>query len=228
MIITKTFATSFPINLLVLTVASMFPVTKPNDDSTITAVSDRLPSPLSKKAAAAFTTAIVTGRSKEKVYNFVGLDDVFYAGSHGLEIQGPLERPVKCQVGRRPSRLREQADVYPPMVFVWLACVPPLLLVHPTAEWDDLVPGGISSHNSEARFGENLRVLVFRWGAVHHSPRYQRVTEQAEELSAKGEILRAHFSLLHGFSFWTTSTRKNCGWVGHGGMGHTCTRTWLL
>lgn len=45
-----------------------------------------------------FTTAIVTGRSKEKVYNFVGLDDVFYAGSHGLEIQGPLERPVKCQV----------------------------------------------------------------------------------------------------------------------------------
>lgn len=45
-----------------------------------------------------FTTAIVTGRSKDKVYNFVGLDDVFYAGSHGLEIQGPLDRPVKCQV----------------------------------------------------------------------------------------------------------------------------------
>lgn len=50
------------------------------------------------QAASVFTTAIVTGRSKDKVYNFVGLDDVFYAGSHGLEIQGPLERPVKCQV----------------------------------------------------------------------------------------------------------------------------------
>lgn len=50
------------------------------------------------QVASMFTTAIVTGRSKEKVYSFVGLDDVFYAGSHGLEIQGPLERPVKCQV----------------------------------------------------------------------------------------------------------------------------------
>lgn len=52
-----------------------------------------------------FTTAIVTGRSKEKVYNFVGLDDVFYAGSHGLEIQGPLDRPVTCQVKLRSASL---------------------------------------------------------------------------------------------------------------------------
>lgn len=51
-----------------------------------------------QQAAAIFTTAIVTGRSKDKVYKFVGLDDVFYAGSHGLEIQGPQEKPVKCQV----------------------------------------------------------------------------------------------------------------------------------
>lgn len=55
------------------------------------------------QAAASFTTAIVTGRSKDKVYNFVGLDDVFYAGSHGLEIQGPLDRPVKCQVSEQAS-----------------------------------------------------------------------------------------------------------------------------
>ncbi|CAM9866269.1 unnamed protein product, partial [Choristocarpus tenellus] len=45
-----------------------------------------------------FTTAIVTGRSKQKVYNFVKLDGVFYAGSHGLEIQGPQATPVTCQV----------------------------------------------------------------------------------------------------------------------------------
>ncbi|CAB1098752.1 GT20 [Ectocarpus sp. CCAP 1310/34] len=54
--------------------------------------------PVLAQAASVFTTAIVTGRSKDKVYNFVGLDDVFYAGSHGLEIQGPLDRPVKCQM----------------------------------------------------------------------------------------------------------------------------------
>eukprot|EP00752_Nemacystus_decipiens_P012117 g10742.t1 len=61
--------------------------------------------PVLAQAASVFTTAIVTGRSKDKVYNFVGLDDVFYAGSHGLEIQGPLERPVKCQMAEnmRPT-----------------------------------------------------------------------------------------------------------------------------
>lgn len=52
----------------------------------------------SGQAAKIFTTAIVTGRSKDKVYDFVQLDDVFYAGSHGLEIQGPQEKPFKCQV----------------------------------------------------------------------------------------------------------------------------------
>lgn len=50
------------------------------------------------QAAAFFTTAIVTGRSKDKIYDFVGLDGVFYAGSHGLEIQGPRDTPVNCQV----------------------------------------------------------------------------------------------------------------------------------
>lgn len=55
------------------------------------------------QAASVFTTAIVTGRSKDKVYNFVGLDDVFYAGSHGLEIQGPSKKPVKCQVTNKQN-----------------------------------------------------------------------------------------------------------------------------
>ncbi|CAM9658745.1 unnamed protein product [Pylaiella littoralis] len=61
--------------------------------------------PVLAQVASVFTTAIVTGRSKDKVYNFVGLDDVFYAGSHGLEIQGPLARPVRCQMAEnmRPT-----------------------------------------------------------------------------------------------------------------------------
>ncbi|CAM9167708.1 unnamed protein product, partial [Discosporangium mesarthrocarpum] len=54
--------------------------------------------PVLAEAARLFTTAIVTGRSKEKVYDFVQLDCVFYAGSHGFEIQGPQETPVTGQV----------------------------------------------------------------------------------------------------------------------------------
>lgn len=68
----------------------------------------RLVTALAPQAASVFTTAIVTGRSKDKVYNFVGLDDVFYAGSHGLEIQGPLDKPVKCQVSGKQKKIFTQ------------------------------------------------------------------------------------------------------------------------
>ncbi|CAA3013191.1 probable trehalose-phosphate phosphatase 2 [Olea europaea subsp. europaea] len=36
-----------------------------------------------------FPTAIISGRSRDKVYAFVKLDDVYYAGSHGMDIMGP-------------------------------------------------------------------------------------------------------------------------------------------
>jgi trehalose 6-phosphate phosphatase len=42
-----------------------------------------------KTVAQKFTTAVVSGRSTQKVVNFVKLDDLFYAGSHGLDITGP-------------------------------------------------------------------------------------------------------------------------------------------
>ena len=36
-----------------------------------------------------FPAAIVTGRCVEKVYSFVGLSELYYAGSHGMDIKGP-------------------------------------------------------------------------------------------------------------------------------------------
>ena len=42
-----------------------------------------------KTVAQKFTTAVVSGRSTAKVINFVQLDELFYAGSHGLDITGP-------------------------------------------------------------------------------------------------------------------------------------------
>lgn len=66
-----------------------------------------------RRAAKVFTTAIITGRSKDKVYQFVGLDDVFYAGSHGLDIQGPSATAVSCQVADkfRPILKRTQQEL---------------------------------------------------------------------------------------------------------------------
>ncbi|KAL9163524.1 hypothetical protein ABFS82_06G046200 [Erythranthe guttata] len=37
-----------------------------------------------------FPTAIISGRSRDKVYEFVGLSDLYYAGSHGMDIMGPV------------------------------------------------------------------------------------------------------------------------------------------
>lgn len=56
-----------------------------------------------------FPTAIVSGRCRAKVYNFVRLSELYYAGSHGMDIKGPAEGseqrqqmcdPIICQPAR--------------------------------------------------------------------------------------------------------------------------------
>ncbi|QHN92753.1 probable trehalose-phosphate phosphatase H isoform X1 [Arachis ipaensis] len=44
-----------------------------------------------KDIARLFPTAIVTGRCIDKVYDFVRLGEVYYAGSHGMDIKGPTK-----------------------------------------------------------------------------------------------------------------------------------------
>ncbi|KAE8661934.1 putative trehalose-phosphate phosphatase G [Hibiscus syriacus] len=44
------------------------------------------------KVAKYFPTAIISGRSRDKVYEFVGLTDLYYAGSHGMDIMGPVRQ----------------------------------------------------------------------------------------------------------------------------------------
>ncbi|TYZ64756.1 hypothetical protein PybrP1_004299 [[Pythium] brassicae (nom. inval.)] len=56
-----------------------------------------------------FVTAIVTGRSTEKVYGFVQLDKLVYAGSHGFDIKGPASLPINCQVGDHFRPVLEQS-----------------------------------------------------------------------------------------------------------------------
>ncbi|TQD89456.1 hypothetical protein C1H46_024991 [Malus baccata] len=42
-----------------------------------------------RDAARYFPTAIVSGRCRDKVYSFVQLGELYYAGSHGMDIRGP-------------------------------------------------------------------------------------------------------------------------------------------
>jgi len=42
-----------------------------------------------QRVAALYPTAIISGRSREKVFDFVRIPELYYAGSHGLDIVGP-------------------------------------------------------------------------------------------------------------------------------------------
>ncbi|XP_054807086.1 probable trehalose-phosphate phosphatase J isoform X2 [Prosopis cineraria] len=44
-----------------------------------------------RNLARCFPTAIVSGRCRDKVYNFVRLAELYYAGSHGMDIKGPTK-----------------------------------------------------------------------------------------------------------------------------------------
>lgn len=44
-----------------------------------------------RSLASCFPTAIISGRCREKVFEFVGLSELYYAGSHGMDIMGPVE-----------------------------------------------------------------------------------------------------------------------------------------
>ncbi|KAJ4712820.1 Trehalose 6-phosphate phosphatase [Melia azedarach] len=43
-----------------------------------------------RNVAKYFPTAIISGRSRDKVYDLVGLTELYYAGSHGMDIMGPV------------------------------------------------------------------------------------------------------------------------------------------
>lgn len=45
-----------------------------------------------RQLAQLYPTAIVSGRGREKVQAFVKLKELYYAGSHGMDIAGPQVR----------------------------------------------------------------------------------------------------------------------------------------
>ncbi|KAE8683798.1 Trehalose-phosphate phosphatase A [Hibiscus syriacus] len=59
------------------------------DDPNRAVMSDSMRSAV-KEVAKHFPTAIISGRSRDKVYELVGLTELYYAGSHGMDIMGPV------------------------------------------------------------------------------------------------------------------------------------------
>ncbi|KAF6162636.1 hypothetical protein GIB67_003182 [Kingdonia uniflora] len=67
-----------------------------------------------RNAARYFPTAIVSGRSRDKVYNFVRLAELYYAGSHGMDIKGPT-KSSKYKKGNQ-AVLFQPASEFLPMI----------------------------------------------------------------------------------------------------------------
>lgn len=56
-----------------------------------------------RQVARYFPTAIVSGRCRDKVYSFVRLAELYYAGSHGMDIKGPTYKKGKKRVLFQPA-----------------------------------------------------------------------------------------------------------------------------
>ncbi|KAK4773000.1 hypothetical protein SAY87_028019 [Trapa incisa] len=68
-----------------------------------------------KKLARYFPTAIVSGRCRDKVYSFVKLAGLYYAGSHGMDIKGPA-KGSKYKKNDQAGILFQPASDYLPMI----------------------------------------------------------------------------------------------------------------
>lgn len=68
-----------------------------------------------RDVAKCFPTAIVSGRGRAKVYNFVKLSELYYAGSHGMDIKGPTTKEYQNGKGNQ-TVLCQPAKEFLPMI----------------------------------------------------------------------------------------------------------------
>ncbi|KAI9113688.1 hypothetical protein K1719_014939 [Acacia pycnantha] len=69
-----------------------------------------------RKLATSFPTAIVTGRCRDKVYSFVRLAELYYAGSHGMDIKGPTTSSKYNKGSKAEAILFQPANEFLPMI----------------------------------------------------------------------------------------------------------------
>uniref|UniRef100_A0A7N0V7U1 Trehalose 6-phosphate phosphatase n=1 Tax=Kalanchoe fedtschenkoi TaxID=63787 RepID=A0A7N0V7U1_KALFE len=62
-------------------------------------------------AAKLFPVAIISGRNRDQVYNLVGLTELYYAGSHGMDIMSPVRKPVTDGIENSDSTDQQDKDI---------------------------------------------------------------------------------------------------------------------
>ncbi|PIA34630.1 hypothetical protein AQUCO_03700134v1 [Aquilegia coerulea] len=72
-------------------------------------MSDKMRSAV-REVARYFPTAIISGRSRDKVFSFVQLTSVYYAGSHGMDIMAPVQPLTTSDVKYQTRVVDEQGN----------------------------------------------------------------------------------------------------------------------
>jgi trehalose 6-phosphate phosphatase len=70
-----------------------------------------------RRVARLFPTAIISGRGREKVEQFVQLKELFYAGSHGMDIAGPKIK-IDGQIIEEDGATFQPAAQYEPLMMM--------------------------------------------------------------------------------------------------------------
>ncbi|PAN35216.1 hypothetical protein PAHAL_6G190600 [Panicum hallii] len=69
-----------------------------------------------RSVAKHFPTAIVSGRCRDKVFEFVKLAELYYAGSHGMDIKGPAKGSRHTRAAKAKGVLFQPASQFLPMI----------------------------------------------------------------------------------------------------------------
>ncbi|CAO2210877.1 unnamed protein product [Urochloa humidicola] len=69
-----------------------------------------------RSVAKHFPTAIVSGRCRDKVFEFVKLAELYYAGSHGMDIKGPAKASRHTKAAKARGVLFQPASQFLPMI----------------------------------------------------------------------------------------------------------------
>lgn len=127
-----------------------------------------------RSVARLFPTAIISGRGREKVENFVQLKELYYAGSHGMDIAGPVEMSNGV-----PSSCPSAAD----MAFQPAAHFKPLIdaVYKELCEKLQGIPGSSVEHNTFCVSAHFRNCSSDRW---------QDVLTVVEEIVARNPELR--------------------------------------
>ncbi|KAJ4867391.1 Trehalose-phosphate phosphatase B [Raphanus sativus] len=108
-----------------------------------------------KNVALNFPTAIVTGRSIDKVRSFVKLDEIYYAGSHGMDIEGPTNENTYGESDQ--GVLFQPASEFVPMIEK---------VVNILEEKTKWIPGAMVENNKFCLSVHFRRVDEKRWTAL--------------------------------------------------------------